>query len=34
VEFLSPAGVLVVWVDSQKASANPSPFAGRARICR
>ena len=22
VEFLSPAGVLVVWVDSQKASAN------------
>src|ERR1700677_1273112 len=22
VEFLSPAGVLVVWVDSQKATAN------------
>ena len=35
VEFLSPTGVLVVWVDPQKASANnPSPFAGRARICR
>ena len=34
VDFLSPAGVLVVWVDPQKAVANEAlRLAGKARIC-
>jgi hypothetical protein len=36
VKFVSPAGVLVVWIDPQRPppTKNPSPFAGRARIRR
>jgi hypothetical protein len=29
VKFVSPAGVLVVWIDPQKPSANEKPFAFR-----